>query len=78
MTTAIQLITCLYAILARLYPHSFRAEFEEEMQVVFEHAVSDAANLLKMAGYFAAYMLMCGALVIGPLWGWALWERGGD
>ena len=33
-------------------------------------------TLLKMAGYFAAYMLMCGALVIGPLWGWALWERG--
>lgn len=34
MTIVIQLITRLYAILVRLYPRSFRAEFEEEMQVV--------------------------------------------
>ena len=44
MTTVIQLITRLCATLVRLYPRSFRAEFEEEMQVVFEDAVSDAAK----------------------------------
>lgn len=44
MITVTQLITRLYALLLRLYPRSFRAEFEEEVQAVFEDAVADAAR----------------------------------
>jgi hypothetical protein len=34
----------VYAALLRLYPHRFRAEFGDEMQSVFAHAVNDAAR----------------------------------
>lgn len=38
-----RLITCAHALLVRLYPRAFRAEFEDEMRVVFADAVADAA-----------------------------------
>ncbi len=34
----------VYAMLLRLYPHHFRAEFGDEMQSVFANAVNDAAK----------------------------------
>ena len=48
MTTVIQLITRLYAMLVRLYPDSFHAQFEEEMQGLFEDAVTDVARRGKL------------------------------
>jgi hypothetical protein len=40
---SIPLLTRLYALLLRLYPRRFRAEFAEEMQAVFAEAVTDAS-----------------------------------
>ncbi len=49
----IRLLTHLYALLLRLYPRRFRAEFGEEMHAVFAEAVReaagrDAASLIKV------------------------------
>jgi hypothetical protein len=41
--TATRLLAHLYALLLRLYPPHFRAEFGEEMQVVFSEAAKEAA-----------------------------------
>jgi len=40
----LQLAARLYALLVRLYPHGFRAEFGEEMRAVFTDAVAEAAE----------------------------------
>jgi hypothetical protein len=39
-----RLVTRLYALLLRLYPRRFRAEFEDEMQAVFADAVVEASQ----------------------------------
>ena len=44
MTAVTQLAIRLYALTVRLYPCSFRAEFGEEMQVVFVDAVAAAVE----------------------------------
>lgn len=44
MITASRFITRVYALLVRLYPCSFRVEFEEEMHAVFADAVAEAAE----------------------------------
>lgn len=44
MITAIRLATQVYAVLVRLYPQSFRVEFEEEMRAVFTQALVEAAG----------------------------------
>lgn len=38
-----RLITCVYTLLVRLYPRTFRTEFEDEMRGVFADVVADAA-----------------------------------
>lgn len=38
------LLSCLYAIILRLYPPDFRREFAEEMQDVFSEALQEAAE----------------------------------
>jgi len=42
--TATRLATSVYAVLMRLYPQTFRVEFEEEMQAVFAQALVEAAG----------------------------------
>ncbi len=44
MIRVTDLITRLYAYAIRLYPRSFRVEFEEEMRAVFAHSVAEAAQ----------------------------------
>lgn len=44
----VRLLTRLYALLIRLYPPSFRAEFADEMQVVFTEAMAEAAERGKL------------------------------
>ncbi len=44
MTGLVPLCKWIYAFLARLYPPSFRAEFDDEMQTVFAAKLSDAAR----------------------------------
>lgn len=45
MILIIRLITRLYATLVRLYPQSFRVEFEDEMRQVFADVVVDVETL---------------------------------
>jgi len=35
VTAVVRLLVRIYTVLARLYPHSFCAEFEHEMQAIF-------------------------------------------
>jgi hypothetical protein len=42
--TVVRIFTRLYALLLRLYPRDFRAEFGEEMRVVLRASVSEAAE----------------------------------
>ncbi len=44
MIAIVRLIIRIYAVLLHLYPQSFRAEFEQEMQAVFAKAVTEAAG----------------------------------
>jgi hypothetical protein len=44
ITPATQLAIRLYALLVRLYPRGFRAEFGQEMQAVFADAVAEAVE----------------------------------
>jgi hypothetical protein len=44
VNVAIRFIARIYALLVRLYPRSFRAEFEEEMRTVFGDAATEAAS----------------------------------
>jgi hypothetical protein len=44
MSAAVYLISRLHALMARLYPHNFRVEFEGEMCTVFTDALADAAR----------------------------------
>jgi hypothetical protein len=44
VNVVIRLIARIYALLVRLYPRSFRAEFEEEMRTVFGDAATEAAS----------------------------------
>jgi hypothetical protein len=43
MSAAVNLITRLHALMARLYPYHFRVEFEDEMCAVFTDALADVA-----------------------------------
>jgi hypothetical protein len=44
VSTVVRGIVGLYALLLRLYPRGFRAEFGEEMQAIFSDAVAEAAR----------------------------------
>jgi hypothetical protein len=44
MSAAVDLITRVHALMARLYPYNFRLEFEGEMCTVFSDALTDAAH----------------------------------
>ena len=44
MNALVQLSIKVYAALLRLYPTSFRMEFEEEMQDIFSEATAKAAK----------------------------------
>lgn len=44
MRAAVRLIRYAYAVLVRLYPRSFRREFEEEMRAVFAQMLAEAAG----------------------------------
>lgn len=43
MKIIVRVATWVYALIVRLYPRAFRAEFEDEMRTVFAAAVADAA-----------------------------------
>jgi hypothetical protein len=43
-----RLATCVYTLIVRLYPRAFRAEFGDEMRVVFADAVADAVKDSRM------------------------------
>jgi len=44
MSAAVNLVTRLHALMARLYPFNFRVEFEDEMCAVFTDALADVAS----------------------------------
>lgn len=49
MTLIVRVVTCIYALIVRLYPRVFRAEFKDEMCAVFAAAVADAAECSQLA-----------------------------
>ncbi|TEU16689.1 MAG: hypothetical protein E3J25_02695 [Anaerolineales bacterium] len=57
------ILTCLYILLVRLYPRSFRAEFEDEMQAVFEEMVEQETK----KGIFALASVCLRELLDAPL-----------
>jgi hypothetical protein len=44
MNSVVRVATWVYALIVRLYPRAFRAEFEDEMRAVFADAAADAAE----------------------------------
>jgi hypothetical protein len=68
VTIIVRWIVGVHAVLVRLYPQSFRAEFEHEMQAVFAQSVADT----KQRGYLALLALCLRELFDLPLSLW--WE----
>lgn len=59
MNIIVRVATWVYALIVRLYPCAFRAEFEDEMRAVFAAAAADAAADAAAVGRVA---------LIGVLW----------